>query len=95
LWRRHREKHRTGRPSPATYLRVAVLPFEEQHSIDSERMKRCKAGMPYEDVETGQIRIIPHCLWFPYRNELLRKIADKYGSVPTKQTVPQPSKRAA
>jgi hypothetical protein len=49
LWKRGREKRRTGRPAPATYLRVAVLPFEEQHSIDSERLKTCKAGMPYEE----------------------------------------------
>jgi hypothetical protein len=37
--------------------------------------------MPYENVETGQIETIPHCLWYPYRNALLRKIAEKYGCV--------------
>ena len=74
------QKRRTGRPAPATYLRVAVLPFEEQHSIDSERLKSCRVGMPYENVETGQIEIIPHCVWYPYRNTILKKIADKYGS---------------
>jgi uncharacterized radical SAM superfamily Fe-S cluster-containing enzyme len=84
LWMRHREKHRVGRPGPAAYLRVAVLPFEEQHSIDSERMRRCKAAMPYEDVETGRIELIPHCLWFPYRNKLLKKITEKYGCVKTR-----------
>jgi hypothetical protein len=95
LWKRHRTKHLTGRPSPVTYLRVAVLPFEEQHSIDSERLKSCKAGMPYEDVETGRIEIIPHCLWFPYRNALLRKIAEKYGSVRSAPTDALPAKKAA
>lgn len=80
LWERRREKRRTGRPAPATYLRVAVLPFEEQHSIDSERLKSCRVGMPYENVETGEIEIMPHCVWFPYRNAILRKIADKYGN---------------
>jgi hypothetical protein len=85
LWQRRRTKRRTGRPSPVTYLRVAVLPFEEQHSIDSERVKSCRVGMPYENVETGQIEIIPHCIWFPYRNAILRKIADKYGSTRDKK----------
>ncbi len=80
LWNRRRTKRSTGRPAPVTYLRVAVLPFEEQHSIDSERLKACRVGMPYENVETGRIEIIPHCVWYPYRNEILKKIADKYGS---------------
>ena len=81
LWKRRRLKRRTKRPSPVTYLRVAVLPFEEQHSIESNRLRTCKVGMPYEDVETSRIEIIPHCLWYPYRNAILRKIAEKYGSV--------------
>jgi len=85
LWQRHRTKRRTGRPSPVTYLRVAVLPFEEQHSIDSDRLKSCRVGMPYENVETGQIEIIPHCLRYPYRNAILKKIADKYGSTSDKK----------
>lgn len=80
LWKRRRIKRRTGRPSPATYLRLAVLPFEEQHSVDSERLKSCRAGMPYENVKTGRIEIIPHCLWFPYRDAILKTIADKYGN---------------
>lgn len=86
LWQRRRTKRRTGLPSPATYLRVAVLPFEEQHSIDAARLKSCRVGMPYENVETGQIEIIPHCVWYPYRNAILKKIADKYGSTRTRPT---------
>ena len=85
LWNRHRTKRRTGRRSLATHLRVAVLPFEEQHSIDSERLKSCRVGMPYENVDTGQIEIIPHCVWYPYRNVILRKIATKYGSTRSKK----------
>ncbi|MGA2798984.1 MAG: radical SAM protein, partial [Thermoguttaceae bacterium] len=95
LWKRHRTKHLTKRPSPVIYLRVAVLPFEEQHSIDSERLKTCKVGMPYEDVKTNRIEIIPHCLWYPYRNEILRTIADKYGTVHSTQTVSLSCKEAA
>ncbi|MBN2581317.1 MAG: radical SAM protein [Pirellulales bacterium] len=96
LWRRRRMKRLTGRPAPVTHLRVAVLPFEEQHSIDSERMQSCKVGMPYEDVETGRIEVIPHCLWFPYRDAILRKIAQKYGSVRSdREAVSSPPKKAA
>jgi hypothetical protein len=80
LWKRRRTKRRTGRPSPASYLRIVVIPLEEQHSIDSERLKSCRVGSVYEDVDTGQIKVIPHCVWFPYRNPILKKIADKYAS---------------
>ena len=80
LWKRRRTKLRTGRPSPASYLRVVVIPLEEQHSIDSERLKTCRVGSVYENVDTGRIEVIPHCVWFPYRNAILRKIADKYGN---------------
>ena len=81
LWQRHRTKRLTGRPSPAKYLRVVIIPLEEHHSIDSERLKSCRVGSVYEDVETGRIEVIPHCVWFPYRNSILKKIADKYARI--------------
>lgn len=59
-------------------LRVGVLPFEEQHSVDAARMESCKASFVYEDVTDGKIKYIPACLWYPYRNPLLKQIADKY-----------------
>jgi len=79
LWKRRRTKRRTGRPSPSAYLRVVIIPLEEQHSVDSERLKACRVGSVYENVETGKVEVIPHCVWFPYRNPLLKKIAEKYG----------------
>lgn len=78
-WKRKRIKRITKRSTPAPYLRVAVLPFEEQHSIDADRLKSCKAAFAYEDAESGEIRTIPACLWGPYRNGILEKIAAKYG----------------
>jgi hypothetical protein len=51
--------------------------------------------MPYEDVATGRIEIIPHCIWFPYRNALLRQVAEKYGAADSPQTAPPPAKKAA
>ncbi len=80
LWKRRQTKRRTGRPSPISYLRVVIIPLEERHSIDSERLKTCRVGSIYENVETGRIEVIPHCVWYPYRNPILKKIADKYAS---------------
>jgi len=77
-----RRKSRQGNPKPRrprTIVRVAVLPFEEQHSVDAARMESCKAVFAYEDTEDGKVKTIPACLWYPYRNERLEKISRKYG----------------
>jgi len=64
---------------PKRILRVAGLPFEEEHSIDAARLENCKAVFAYEDVEDGKVKTIPACLWYPYRNPILEKISKKYG----------------
>ena len=61
-------------------LRVAVLPFEEYDAIDSDRLRNCKAAFAYEDTQDGQVKTIPACIWYPYRDALLRKITGKYGT---------------
>jgi len=64
---------------PRRVLRLGMLPFEEQHSIDAARMENCKAVFAYEDVEDNKVKYIPACLWYPYRNPLLEKLSKKYG----------------
>jgi len=64
---------------PRRLLRVGMLPFEEQHSVDAARMESCKAVFAYEDTDDGRIKTIPACLWYPYRNPLLEKLSKKYG----------------
>jgi hypothetical protein len=66
---------------PRRVLRVAMLPFEEQHSVDAARMENCKAVFAYEDADDGKVKTIPACLWYPYRNPILEKISKKYGVV--------------
>jgi len=64
-----------------TLVRVAVLPIEEQHSIDAARLKSCKAAFAYEDVDDGRVKYVPACSWYPYRNPILERISRKYGVV--------------
>jgi MoaA/NifB/PqqE/SkfB family radical SAM enzyme len=66
---------------PRRLLRLAMLPFEEQHSVDAARMENCKAVFAYEDADDGKVKTIPACLWYPYRNPILEKISKKYGVV--------------
>lgn len=60
-------------------LRVAMLPFEEEHSIDAARLEKCKGVFAYEDTDDGKVKYIPACLWYPYRNPILKKLSGKYG----------------
>ena len=60
-------------------IRVGMLPFEEEHSIDAKRLENCKAVFAYEDTTDGKVKYAPACLWYPYRNPLLHKLSDKYG----------------
>ena len=96
LWERRRRKRRTKRCSPASYLRVIIIPLEEQHAVDSERLKRCRVGSVYEDVKTGMVEVIPHCIWYPYRNPILKEIGDKYGTARSKKKIVSlPMRKAA
>jgi 7,8-dihydro-6-hydroxymethylpterin dimethyltransferase len=71
-------------------LRVAVLPFEEEHSIDAARLENCKGVFAYEDAEDGRVKYIPACLWYPYRNPILEKLSKKYGVVGEWTETPKP-----
>jgi hypothetical protein len=73
---------------PRSLVRVAVVPIEEQHSIDAARLMNCKAAFAYEDVEDGRVKFFPACSWYPYRNPLLEKISQKYGVVRNGSDVP-------
>jgi MoaA/NifB/PqqE/SkfB family radical SAM enzyme len=76
------------RRRPVPMLRIAVLPFEEQNAVDASRMENCKAVFAYEDVENDRIGTIPVCLWYPFRNAILEKIAAKYGTLSGKTRKP-------
>jgi hypothetical protein len=68
-----------------------MLPFEEQHSIDALRLENCKAVFAYEDTADGQVKTIPACLWYPYRNAFLKKISEKYGIAGKPAAKPAPA----
>jgi hypothetical protein len=74
---------------PRRILRVAMLPFEEQHSVDGARMENCKAAFAYEDPDDGKVKFFGACLWYPYRNAILKRLADKYGQGGAKQLAPE------
>ena len=91
LFRRQSAEGLSSSRRPRRLLRVGMLPFEEQHSVDAARMESCKAVFAYEDTEDGKIKTIPACLWYPYRNPLLEKLSKKYGVVRSKTPTETPA----
>jgi 7,8-dihydro-6-hydroxymethylpterin dimethyltransferase len=79
LFRRQSAEGLASGRRPRRILRLGILPFEEQHSIDAARLENCKAVFAYEDATDGQVKTIPACLWYPYRNPLLKSLSEKYG----------------
>jgi hypothetical protein len=63
-------------------LHMLVLPFEEYHSIEGARLENCPSGFAFEDPDTGEIKTIPVCAWSLYRNEIQRRIAERYSAAP-------------
>ena len=64
-------------------LRVGVLPFEQYQAVESNRLANCKGAFVFEDTKDGQIKFIPTCTWFRFRQNVLKSITDKYGVVST------------
>lgn len=61
---------------------IVILPFEEWHSLESGRMKRCSSAFVYLDPETDEVAFTPFCMWCLRRREMFAKIARRYGSAP-------------
>ena len=63
-------------------LTTVVLPFEEYHSADGQRLRHCAAAYAFEDPKTGRLRFIPVCAASLYKDDLERAIAAKYAAEP-------------
>ncbi len=57
---------------------MVILPFEEYHSVESARLQDCPSAFAFEDPDTGEVRTVPVCLWSLYKNDIQRKLAEKY-----------------
>lgn len=59
-------------------LQILILPFEDDLTQESVRLEKCSSGSAYIDVETGEIRSVPTCVWEKYKDAALRSNAIKY-----------------
>jgi len=59
-------------------IQVMVIPFEDKTNMESERLKHCPTHFAYIDPATEQVRTLPVCSWNLFKNDIMRKIVDKY-----------------
>jgi len=64
---------------------MVILPFEEYHSIEGQRLRTCTAGFAFQDPDTEEIRTVPVCSWSLFRDDVERKISEKYGIASAKE----------
>ena len=72
--RRILEAHTTVQDS----LQLIVLPFEDQHVLETDRMERCPNAFAFYDPVEERVRTVPVCAWGKHKKAVLRKVADYY-----------------
>ncbi len=74
--RRILEKHTTWQGT----LQVIVLPFEDDSTLETERLERCPNSFAFYDPESAQVNYVPTCAWSQHKVPVMRRIAEYYGT---------------
>lgn len=64
--------------SPNIVLEILILPFEDDYTLESDRLHLCSSCFCYIDVASDTVRSIPFCTWSKYKNEVMQEMAKKY-----------------
>lgn len=62
----------------ANGLQILLMPFEDDCTAESERLKECSSSFAYIDVKTDTIKTIPFCIWEKYKKNIMKEVAGKY-----------------
>jgi molybdenum cofactor biosynthesis enzyme MoaA len=60
-------------------LQVVILPYEEPGCLESARLKDCPVSFACEHPITGEVDLVPFCSYFVYKNDILRRSAERWG----------------
>ena len=72
--RRIMEAHTTVQDS----LQLIVLPFEDKHVLETDRMERCPNAFAFYDPVDERVKTVPVCAWGKHKKAVLRKVTDFY-----------------
>jgi len=59
-------------------LQIILLPFEDDATVESERLEKCASCFAYIDSVTDSVKAIPFCIWEKFKNEKMKSMAVKY-----------------
>ncbi len=63
-------------------FQLIVLPFEDTHVLETDRLERCPNAFAFLEPDTGLVKTVPVCAWSRHKKEVFRKIADHYSREP-------------
>ncbi len=72
--RRILEKHTTWQGM----LQVIVLPFEDDSTLETERLERCPNSFAFYDPTVDQVNYVPTCAWSQHKVPVMRRITEFY-----------------
>ncbi len=70
LLRRHTNVHEA--------LQLIVLPFEDKHVLETDRLERCPNAFAFYDPQEGRVKTVPVCAWPRHKAGVMRTIAEHY-----------------
>jgi MoaA/NifB/PqqE/SkfB family radical SAM enzyme len=61
-------------------LQVIVLPFEDDSTLETERLERCPNAFAFYDPVADRPNYVPTCAWGQHKVPVMRRIADHYAA---------------
>ncbi len=59
-------------------LQIIVLPFEDNATLETERLERCPNAFVYYDPAEDQVGWVPTCAWGLHKVPVMRRVAEFY-----------------
>ncbi|HBM16520.1 MAG TPA: hypothetical protein DD381_09305 [Lentisphaeria bacterium] len=59
-------------------FKVLILPFEDNDTLESERLQECSSCFAYVDVKTNSIKSIPFCIWEKHKKVIMKDMAEVF-----------------
>jgi hypothetical protein len=64
--------------APQAMLQIIVLPFEDNQTLETERLERCPNAFAFYDPEAERVNGVPVCAWSQHKVPVMRRITDFY-----------------
>jgi len=69
---------------PQAMLQIIVLPFEDNETLETERLERCPNAFAFYDPEAERVNGVPVCAWSQHKVPVMRRITDYYAGAAAK-----------